>query len=102
MRTSLEPTLTALSASLHLDIKPLLGGGIHEQLRPKVTPVLDDIKSMAEGKHHSRNGREWDPTGSLLLPRITLPLFSPDVGMPTGRVKTHSITMVLFYFFVCF
>ncbi|KAF3825323.1 hypothetical protein GH733_005957 [Mirounga leonina] len=44
------------SASLHLDIKSLLGGGIHEQLRPKVMPVLDDIKAMAEGKHHAGNG----------------------------------------------
>ncbi|XP_027943656.1 prominin-1 [Eumetopias jubatus] len=30
------------------NIKSLLGGGIHEQLRPKVMPVLDDIKAMAE------------------------------------------------------
>ncbi|XP_036901444.1 prominin-1 isoform X2 [Sturnira hondurensis] len=29
------------------NIKSLLGGGIHEQLRPKVIPVLDDIKVMA-------------------------------------------------------
>ncbi|XP_053528433.1 prominin-1 isoform X2 [Artibeus jamaicensis] len=29
------------------NIKSLLGGGIHEQLRPKVIPVLDDIKAMA-------------------------------------------------------
>uniref|UniRef100_M3XSS7 Prominin 1 n=1 Tax=Mustela putorius furo TaxID=9669 RepID=M3XSS7_MUSPF len=49
-----NPTLTALSASLHLDIKPLLGGGIHEQLRPKVTPVLDDIKAMAEAIKETR------------------------------------------------
>uniref|UniRef100_A0A452T683 Prominin 1 n=1 Tax=Ursus maritimus TaxID=29073 RepID=A0A452T683_URSMA len=30
------------------NIKSLLGGGIHEQLRPKVMPVLDNIKAMAE------------------------------------------------------
>jgi len=30
------------------NIKSLLGGGIHEQLRPKVMPVLDDINAMAE------------------------------------------------------
>uniref|UniRef100_U6CRN1 Prominin-1 n=1 Tax=Neovison vison TaxID=452646 RepID=U6CRN1_NEOVI len=36
------------------NIKPLLGGGIHEQLRPKVTPVLDDIKSMAEAIKETR------------------------------------------------
>ncbi|XP_066241091.1 prominin-1 [Saccopteryx leptura] len=30
------------------DIKSLLGDGIHEQLRPKVIPVLDEIKAMAE------------------------------------------------------
>ncbi|XP_032189808.1 prominin-1 isoform X2 [Mustela erminea] len=36
------------------NIKPLLGGGIHEQLRPKVTPVLDDIKAMAEAIKETR------------------------------------------------
>uniref|UniRef100_K9IZS4 Putative conserved plasma membrane protein n=1 Tax=Desmodus rotundus TaxID=9430 RepID=K9IZS4_DESRO len=29
------------------NIKSLLGGAIHEQLRPKVIPVLDDIQAMA-------------------------------------------------------
>lgn len=52
----MEPTLIAPSASLHLDIKSLLGGGIHEQLRPKVMPVLDNIKAMAEGEHRTGNG----------------------------------------------
>lgn len=46
-----DPTLIAPSASWDLDVKSLLGGGIHEQLRPKVIPALDDIKAMAEGKH---------------------------------------------------
>ncbi|XP_019568587.2 prominin-1 isoform X2 [Rhinolophus sinicus] len=42
-------TTTKEKAFSDLDnIKSLLGGGIHEQLRPKVTPVLDDIKAMAE------------------------------------------------------
>ncbi|XP_022361604.1 prominin-1 isoform X2 [Enhydra lutris kenyoni] len=36
------------------NIKSLLGGGIHEQLRPKVTPVLDDIKAMAEAIKETR------------------------------------------------
>uniref|UniRef100_A0A8C4L7M6 Prominin 1 n=1 Tax=Equus asinus asinus TaxID=83772 RepID=A0A8C4L7M6_EQUAS len=31
-----------------LYIKSLLGSGIHEQLKPKVVPVLEDIKAMAE------------------------------------------------------
>uniref|UniRef100_A0A673TAC0 Prominin 1 n=1 Tax=Suricata suricatta TaxID=37032 RepID=A0A673TAC0_SURSU len=30
------------------NVKSLLGGGIQKQLRPKVIPVLDDIKAMAE------------------------------------------------------
>ncbi|XP_054437930.1 prominin-1 [Pteronotus mesoamericanus] len=41
-------TTTKEKAFWDLDnIKSLLGGGIHEQLRPKVIPVLDDIKAMA-------------------------------------------------------
>ena len=42
--------LTLPCAFLILDIKSLLGGAIHEQLRPKVIPVLDDIQAMAVGK----------------------------------------------------
>ncbi|XP_014644371.1 PREDICTED: prominin-1 [Ceratotherium simum simum] len=42
-------TTTKERAFADLDnIKSLLGGGIHEQLKPKVIPVLDDIKAMAE------------------------------------------------------
>lgn len=48
-------TLTLPYASLNSDIKSLLGGGIHEQLRPKVIPILDDIKAMAEGKRCDRH-----------------------------------------------
>lgn len=36
------------------NIKSLLGGGIHEQLRPKVIPVLVDIKTMAEAIKETR------------------------------------------------
>ncbi|XP_012579492.1 PREDICTED: prominin-1 [Condylura cristata] len=36
------------------NIKSLLGGGIQEQLRPRVTPVLDNIMAMAES--------EWLPS----------------------------------------
>ncbi|XP_046947592.1 prominin-1 isoform X2 [Lynx rufus] len=42
-------TTTKEKAFSDLDnVKSLLGGGIHEQLRPKVIPALDDIKAMAE------------------------------------------------------
>ncbi|KAG8510318.1 Prominin-1, partial [Galemys pyrenaicus] len=37
------------------DIKSLLGGGIQEQLRPKVTPVLDNVMAMAEGVTRTRD-----------------------------------------------
>ncbi|KAM5336981.1 prominin-1 isoform 2-T5 [Glossophaga mutica] len=37
------------------NIKSLLGGGIHEQLRPKVIPVLDDIKAMAAAIKETRD-----------------------------------------------
>lgn len=46
--------LTLPYALLNVDIKSLLGGGIHEQLRPNVIPVLDDIKAMAAGKCRGR------------------------------------------------
>uniref|UniRef100_A0A8C0QZH6 Prominin 1 n=1 Tax=Canis lupus dingo TaxID=286419 RepID=A0A8C0QZH6_CANLU len=36
------------------NIKSLLGGGIHDELRPKVIPVLDDIKAMAEAIKETR------------------------------------------------
>ncbi|XP_070469215.1 prominin-1 isoform X2 [Equus przewalskii] len=42
-------TTTKERAFSDLDnIKSLLGSGIHEQLKPKVVPVLEDIKAMAE------------------------------------------------------
>ncbi|XP_045330430.1 prominin-1 isoform X4 [Leopardus geoffroyi] len=42
-------TTTKEKAFSDLDnVKSLLGGGIHAQLRPKVIPALDDIKAMAE------------------------------------------------------
>lgn len=42
-------TTTKKKAFSDLDnIKTLLGGGIHKRLKPKVIPVLDDIKAMAE------------------------------------------------------
>nr|XP_058922111.1 prominin-1 [Kogia breviceps] len=42
-------TTTKARAFSDLDnIKLLLGGGIFEQLKPRVVPVLDDIKAMAE------------------------------------------------------
>ncbi|XP_072593840.1 prominin-1 isoform X3 [Vulpes vulpes] len=48
-------TSTKEKAFSDLDnIKSLLGGGIHDQLRPKVIPVLDDIKAMAESIKETR------------------------------------------------
>lgn len=43
--------LTVPSASSTPGIHLLLGGGIHEQLKPKVIPVLDEIQAIATGKH---------------------------------------------------
>ncbi|XP_037685365.1 prominin-1 isoform X2 [Choloepus didactylus] len=40
------------------NIKPLLGGGIHRRLRPKVIPVLDDIKAMAEAIKETKEALE--------------------------------------------
>ncbi|XP_059952099.1 prominin-1 [Mesoplodon densirostris] len=48
-------TTTKARAFSDLDnIKLLLGGGIFEQLKPKVVPVLDDIKAMAEEIQETR------------------------------------------------
>lgn len=49
-------TLTLPCASLNLDIKSLLGGGILDQLRPTVIPVLDNIKTTAAGKFYAGQG----------------------------------------------
>ncbi|XP_076992567.1 prominin-1 isoform X2 [Tamandua tetradactyla] len=40
------------------NIKPLLGGGIHKRLRPKVIPVLDDIKAMAAAMRETKEALE--------------------------------------------
>lgn len=67
-------TLTLPYASLNLDIKSLLGGGIREQLRPKVIPILDDVKAMAEGNAMTdTNDPKNVPPGNLWLLRFTLP-----------------------------
>uniref|UniRef100_A0A8C6B3U4 Prominin 1 n=1 Tax=Monodon monoceros TaxID=40151 RepID=A0A8C6B3U4_MONMO len=48
-------TTTKARAFSDLDnIKLLLGGGIFEQLKPRVVPVLDDIKAMAEEIQETR------------------------------------------------
>ncbi|XP_007449890.1 PREDICTED: prominin-1 [Lipotes vexillifer] len=48
-------TTTKARAFSDLDnIKLLLGGGIFEQLKPRVAPVLDDIKAMAEEIQETR------------------------------------------------
>lgn len=36
--------------ALNLGIGSLLGGRIKDQIKPKVTPVLEEIKAMATGK----------------------------------------------------
>ncbi|XP_023586019.1 prominin-1 [Trichechus manatus latirostris] len=40
------------------NVKPLLGDGIRDQLRPKVIPVLDDIKAMATAIRETKEALE--------------------------------------------
>uniref|UniRef100_A0A8C0WAK1 Prominin-1 n=1 Tax=Castor canadensis TaxID=51338 RepID=A0A8C0WAK1_CASCN len=50
--------LTVSSASLNPGINSLLGGRIHKQLKPKVIPVLDEIKAMATAIKETKEALE--------------------------------------------
>jgi prominin 1 len=44
--------------ALNPGIGSVLGGRIKDQLKPKVTPVLEEIKAMATGKHGGKGDQE--------------------------------------------
>ena len=70
-------------ASWDLDINSLLGGSIYERLKPKVFPVLKDIKALAEGKQCGPGTQTASTcpasTGTAHLPTLppSLPIFLP-------------------------
>lgn len=66
----------------------MLGGRIKEQIKPKVTPVLEEIKAMATGKPGASDREQ--PVPASWLPRATR--FDLCV-FPVGRDEKYHLAM---------